>query len=71
MSEVRERVRNRMVAHGCPAGLLPDCIVSDEYNETTGAFTVNLARKVDRKIDGFPAPPFQAPSPRTRAMKRS
>ncbi len=54
MSEVNDRVRGRMIAHGFPAGLLPDCITADEFDESTGAFVVTLGKKVQVTIDGFP-----------------
>lgn len=49
-----EQVRAILRNYGMPDRLLPDNIVDGEHDPSTGAFRVELARSVDREVEGIP-----------------
>lgn len=49
-----DEVRRVLRAHGMPERLLPDEVRDAEFNEATGHFRVQLARPIDRDVEGIP-----------------
>ncbi len=53
INDVCARVRERMERLGFPGSLLPENMVSERYDESSGFFEVRLDAKVSFKVEGI------------------